>query len=63
MHIERLSLREGSLAARGTAVVIDVFRAFTCEPLMYHYGVERIMLEGDIGRCLDLRGIPSSSER
>ena len=56
MHIERLSLREGSLAARGTTVIIDVFRAFTCEPLMYHYGAERIMLEGDIERCREFRG-------
>lgn len=56
MHIERLSLREGSLAARGTAVIIDVFRAFTCEPLMYYYGAERIMLEGDIERCKEFRG-------
>jgi 2-phosphosulfolactate phosphatase len=56
MHIERLSLREGSLAARGSAVVIDVFRAFTCEPLMYHYGAEKVMLEGDIERCREFRG-------
>ncbi len=56
MHIERLSLREGSLAVRGTAVVIDVLRAFTCEPLMYHFGAEKVMLEGDIGKCLEFRG-------
>jgi 2-phosphosulfolactate phosphatase len=56
MNIRRLSLREGAASARGTAVIIDVFRAFTCEPLMYHYGAERIYLEGDIDRCLALRG-------
>ena len=37
MQIKRLSLREGSQAATGIAVVIDVFRAFSCEPLLYHY--------------------------
>ncbi len=56
MHIERLYLREGSLAARGTTVIIDVFRAFTCEPLMFHYGAERIFIEGDIEKCLERRG-------
>lgn len=56
MHIERLSLREGSHAARGTTVIIDVFRAFTCEPLMYHYGAGRIFLEGDIETCRAHRG-------
>lgn len=51
MEIVRLSLAEGAQAARGTAVVIDVFRAFTCEPLLYACGCERIVLEGDIDRC------------
>lgn len=52
MEIARLSLAEGAASARGIAVVIDVFRAFTCEPLLYACGCERIVLEGDIGRCL-----------
>lgn len=52
MEIRRLSLHEGAQAARGVAVVIDVFRAFTCEPLMYACGARRIVLEGDIARCL-----------
>jgi 2-phosphosulfolactate phosphatase len=56
MQIQLLSLREGARDARGLAVVIDVFRAFTCEPLMYHYGAKRIFLEGDIGKCLEMRG-------
>jgi 2-phosphosulfolactate phosphatase len=56
MKVTRLSLREGARAARGTAVIIDVFRAFTCEPLMYHYGAGKVCLEGDIDRCLRLRG-------
>ena len=56
MEIQRLSLWEGACAAQGTAVIIDVFRAFTCEPLLYHYGAASIMLEGDIERCLAMRG-------
>ena len=56
MRIERFSLREGAHEARGLAVVIDVFRAFTCEPLMYHYGAERVYIEGDIDRCRRMRG-------
>ncbi len=56
MKINRFSLREGARAARGTAVIIDVFRAFTCEPLMFHYGARKVCLEGDIDRCLEMRG-------
>lgn len=56
MHIRRLSLAAGAREATGVAVVIDVFRAFTCEPLMLHLGARRIMLEGDPARCLALRG-------
>ncbi len=55
MEITRLSLAEGAEAARGIAVIIDVFRAFTCEPLLYACGANRIVLEGDIGRCLAWR--------
>lgn len=47
MEIRRLSMAEGAAAARGTAVIIDVFRAFTCEPLMLHCGARRIILEGE----------------
>jgi 2-phosphosulfolactate phosphatase len=52
VHIIRLSLHEGAQKAHGVAVVIDVFRAFTCEPLLYACGAKRILLEGDIARCL-----------
>lgn len=55
MQIRRLSLAEGARAARGTAVIIDVFRAFTCEPLMLHAGASRIILEGDPAACLAWR--------
>lgn len=56
MEIRRLSLREGAEAARGLAVIIDVFRAFTCAPLMLHLGAGRLILESDIDACLAWRG-------
>ncbi len=56
MNINRLSLLEGSLEARGLTVIIDVFRAFTCEPLLYYYGVEKIILESDIEKCIAMKG-------
>lgn len=56
MRIRRLSLGSGAAAAEGVAVVIDVFRAFTCEPLLFHYGVREIILEGDIAVCLAIEG-------
>lgn len=56
MRIKRLSLLKGSLEARGTTVIVDVFRAFTCEPLLYYYGVNQIFLEFDIEKCRSMRG-------
>ena len=56
MNVQRLSLLEGLNKARGITVVIDVFRAFTCEPLMYYYGARRIILETDIKKCISKRG-------
>ena len=52
MRIERLSLADGATAARGVAVIIDVFRAFTCEPLMLHLGARRVYLEAEPAACL-----------
>jgi len=56
MKIARLSLMEGLKQARGITVVIDVFRAFTCEPLMYRVGARQIYIEADIGKCRKMRG-------
>ncbi len=56
MRIERLSLAEGAAAARGVVVIIDVFRAFTCEPLMVHLGARQIFLEADPEACLAHKG-------
>ncbi|MFC1539055.1 2-phosphosulfolactate phosphatase [Candidatus Latescibacterota bacterium] len=56
MLIKRLALYNGALEARGMTVIIDVFRAFTCEPLLYHFGVREIVLEYDIEKCLEMEG-------
>lgn len=38
------SLYNGALTAKGTAVIIDVFRAFTCAPLLFSMGVEKLFM-------------------
>jgi len=38
------SLYSGALAARGVAVIVDVFRAFTCAPLLFSMGIEKLFL-------------------
>jgi 2-phosphosulfolactate phosphatase len=55
MEIKKLSLIRGAEQAQGAAVIIDVFRAFSCEPLMFHLGVKQIILESDVDRCKGLR--------
>ena len=56
MRIERLSCLPGAEAARGVAVIIDVFRAFTCAPLLIRLEARALLLEADITRCLSLSG-------
>jgi 2-phosphosulfolactate phosphatase len=55
MQIIRQQLLTGAAAADDTAVVIDVFRAFTCSSLLLHFGVERLLLEEDPARALELK--------
>jgi 2-phosphosulfolactate phosphatase len=55
LNVLRTSLAKGAAGARGTAVVIDVFRAFTCAPLFLHLGVSRLVLEADPGQATALR--------
>ena len=47
MEIQILHLIEGARAARGTAVVIDVFRAFTVEAYLAKNGAAHIIPVGD----------------
>ena len=44
MRIVRERLVEGAERAHGTAIIIDVFRAFTVTPLFFHLGAEKVIL-------------------
>ncbi len=55
MEIRRLSLLEGARRATGTAVIIDVFRAFTTAAFVVANGAETILPVGDVDEALELR--------
>jgi len=44
MEVTRARLLEGARNARGVAVIIDVFRAFTCAPLLFSFGIRKSIL-------------------
>ena len=44
MKVTHTRLLEGAQAARGVAVIIDVFRAFTCAPLLFSLGIQKSIL-------------------
>ena len=44
MDVTHTRLLEGAQTAEGVAVIIDVFRAFTCEPLLFSLGIEKSIL-------------------
>jgi len=59
MEVIRKSCAEGAEGAQGLAVIIDVFRAFSCQPLFFHFGAKRVILEVDPQKALALkRGNP-----
>jgi 2-phosphosulfolactate phosphatase len=55
MEIRRLSLLEGAKKAKGTTVVIDVFRAFTTAAYVMANGAEKILPVGGVDEALELR--------
>jgi 2-phosphosulfolactate phosphatase len=55
MNIICTRLAEGAREARGTAVIIDVFRAFTCVPLFFHFGTELVLLEADPEKAVSMK--------
>ena len=55
MEISRGSLLAGAQAAKGLSVVIDVFRAFTCAPLLFFLGVEKGILVSTPDEALALK--------
>lgn len=46
MQVITSSLEKGARAARGTAVIVDVYRAFSCTVLFLSLGVESVILMG-----------------
>jgi 2-phosphosulfolactate phosphatase len=54
IHYDRLLA--GARRARGTAVIIDVFRAFTCTPLLFSLGMEKSILVSTPQQAFDLKG-------
>ena len=59
MRIEIRSLLSGATEARGTALIIDVFRAFTTASVAFSRGAEKIVLVAEVEEALDLlaRGV------
>ena len=55
MEILRKSCAAGAGEAYGTVVIIDVFRAFSCEPLFFYFGAKRVILEADPNRAVALK--------
>ena len=49
------SLLEGARAAEGTAIIIDVFRAFTTAAVALSRGAEKIVLVAEVDEALELR--------
>ncbi len=55
MEIRIDSLYRGANEARGTVVIIDVFRAFTTAAVAFSKGAEKIVLVAEVEEALDLR--------
>ncbi len=55
MKIIRKCCAEGAKEAAGVAVIIDVFRAFSCEPLFFHFGAKKIILEADPAKAIAIK--------
>jgi 2-phosphosulfolactate phosphatase len=55
MHVNYGHLLAGAKAARGMAVIIDVFRAFTCTPLMFSLGIKKSILVSQPHEALALK--------
>jgi 2-phosphosulfolactate phosphatase len=55
MEVVRKSCAYGAKEASGLTVIIDVFRAFSCEPLFFHFGATKVVLESDPERAMWLK--------
>jgi len=55
MKVLRKRCARGAEEAEGLAVIIDVFRAFSCAPLFFHFGADRVIMEADPARAVSLK--------
>ncbi len=55
MEIRVDSLIEGACRAEGTAIIVDVYRAFTTAAVAFSRGVQQIILVPEIEEALELR--------
>src|SRR5262249_59137705 len=55
MEIRLASLLRGAQEAEGTAIIIDVFRAFTTAAVAFDRGAEQIVLVAEVEEALALR--------
>ena len=55
MEIRMGSLLEGAREAQDTAIIIDVFRAFTTAAIAFSRGASRIVLVAEVAEALELR--------
>jgi 2-phosphosulfolactate phosphatase len=55
MKIIRSSLLTGAKNARGVAVIIDVYRAFSCTPLLFSLGIKSSLLVSTPAEAFDLK--------
>jgi 2-phosphosulfolactate phosphatase len=55
LKIIRKSCAKGAEEAEGLTVIIDVFRAFSCAPLFFHFGAKRVILKADPEKALAVK--------
>ena len=55
MKVTILQPPSGAVQARGLAVIIDVFRAFSLAPYLFHRGAARIIAVAEVQRAFQLR--------
>ena len=53
MEIRIESLLEGAQRAKGTVIIVDVFRAFTTGSVAFSRGVEKIVLVAEVEEALE----------
>lgn len=55
MEINILHLEEGAKQAKGTTVIIDVFRAFSLEAYLFHNGCKQIIIVPDADKAYSMK--------